>query len=348
MIKENSTICFFGIYNPEYSRNRVLMSGLKQNGVEIIECRSDKKGLLKYFDLIKKHWRIRKDYDVLLVAFPGFQTMILARFLTRKKIIFDCFAPLYESEVFDRKNTKKGSLKAKYFWLLDKFSARLADVVLLDTNEQIKYLVEEFGIRKEKFERVFVGSFAQTFLFTKAIKKNDKFVVSFYGFGIPLQGLKYILKSADKLKDDKDIVFNIIGSKIKRRYGKKELLNINFIEDVPYEKLLELISQSDICLGIFGDTQKTQRVIPNKVFDCAALKKPVITADTPAIRELFDKNDLYLIPTADSEALAEAILKLKNDAVLREKLAKNGYNKFASNCTPNILGKQLINIINGK
>ena len=169
----NLTICFFGIYNPKYPRNRVLISGLKQNDVNVIECGTELKGVKKYFDLIKKHWEIRKEYDILFVAFPGWHSMILAKFLTRKPIIFDAFISVYDSAVFDRKNTKQYSLKARYFWFIDWLACVLADKVILDTNEHIKYFVSEFGLKKEKFERIFVGSFAETFSLPGNIKKNN-------------------------------------------------------------------------------------------------------------------------------------------------------------------------------
>jgi len=336
------TICFFGRYDPNYSRNRVLISGLKQNDVSVIECRTELKGIKKYFDLIKKHQKIKNDYDVLFVPFPGWHSVLLAKLLTRKPILFDAFLSIYDSTVFDRKNTKKNSIKAKYFWLMDWLSCKLADKVLVDTNEHIKYFVEEFGVEREKLERVFVGSFAESFSFRRegGIDK-DEFDIVFYGFLIPLQGLSYILESAKRLEKYKDIKFNIIGSKIKKHYENQNFSNVNFLEDLPYEKLLEKINQSDICLGIFGDTQKAQRVISNKVYDCVAMKKPVITADTPAIRELFDENDLMLIPTADSTALANAILSLKNNPEKMEKLAQNGYDVFVESANMLILGRQL-------
>jgi hypothetical protein len=127
-------ICYFGIYKANYNRNKVLMKGLTENNVDILECNSQKQGVIKYFDLIKKHWKIRKDYDVMIVGFPGWQCMILARFLTRKKIIFDAFFSIYDAMVCDRQNKKRGSWKAGYLWLLDWLSCRLADKVLLYTN----------------------------------------------------------------------------------------------------------------------------------------------------------------------------------------------------------------------
>ena len=113
------TICYFGIYNSDYSRNRVLIKGLKQNGVKIIECQSSLSGFKKYIDLIRKHKKIKNQYNIMIVGFPGYQAMILAKCLTNKIIIFEAFASLYDSMVLDRKIVEQKSLKAKYYWFLD-------------------------------------------------------------------------------------------------------------------------------------------------------------------------------------------------------------------------------------
>jgi len=84
--KKNITVCYFGFYDPEYSRNRIFLKGLRANNVSIIECRSNKTGLKKYIELAKKHWKIRNDYDVLFVAYPGYMSIILAKLISSKKI----------------------------------------------------------------------------------------------------------------------------------------------------------------------------------------------------------------------------------------------------------------------
>ena len=151
-------VCYFGIYNPNYSRNRILISGLRENGVEVVECNSHRHGILKYADIAVRLWRIRKEYDVLVVGFPGYQAMILAQFLTRKRIIFDCFTSAYDSLVCDRKQARADSIKARYYWVLDWLSMRLADIILFDTQAHIDYASAEFHIPKEKFRRIWIGA----------------------------------------------------------------------------------------------------------------------------------------------------------------------------------------------
>ena len=35
----NMKICYFGTYDPIYTRNRLMIQGLKENNVEVVECR---------------------------------------------------------------------------------------------------------------------------------------------------------------------------------------------------------------------------------------------------------------------------------------------------------------------
>src|SRR3989344_6336412 len=107
-------ILYFGSYDPNYARNRVLIDGLRQNNVEVIECRDDSPGIRKFINLFKKHRQLKNQYDVMVVGFLGQQIVPFAKLITRKPIIFDSFLSLYDSNVFDRKTVKKGSVRSFY------------------------------------------------------------------------------------------------------------------------------------------------------------------------------------------------------------------------------------------
>ena len=61
------------------------------------------------------------------------------------------------------------------------------------------------------------------------------------------------------------------------------------------------------------------------------MKIPLITMSSPAIRELLtDNENIILCDRANPEALAKAIMKLKNNEDLKIKKKKNAYGIFKS------------------
>jgi glycosyltransferase involved in cell wall biosynthesis len=178
------------------------------------------------------------------------------------------------------------------------------------------------------------------------------FRIHFHGGFIPLQGVSYIISAAEILLPHNDILFRIIGNgqeykSIKKIAEEKKLSNIKFVDPVSLEQLNDYLNESALALGIFGTTSKTPIVIPNKVYEAVAAGCPVITADTPAIRELFiDGENISLVPAGDAQALSEKILLLKNNPALRETLAHNAHELFKEKLTPEHLVRTMMEQIN--
>ena len=339
-------ILMLGTYDlNEYSRGRILYKGLLKNNVKVSLFLP--KGKLKYFKLARR--LLKKDYNIILVN--GKLNLILCKILKpfhRRPIVFDVFISDYDSLVKDRKLVKENSFKARILWLLDKYTCKWADFVILDTKAHIKYFVKEFGLKTSKFKEIYIGADEEIFRPTSyQNKKNKKFIVLFHGTFIPLQGIEYIVKAAKLLEKDREILFQIIGygqtfKKIKKLVARLKIKNIHFLGFQEISKIPTYISKADVCLGIFGETQKAKRVIPNKAFEVIAMKKPLITADTPAIKELFiHRKNCYLCKISDEKSLAVAIKELKNDFNLRKKIALNGYKLFKEKCTSKEIGNRL-------
>ena len=329
-----------------------MLKGLKENNIEVILINDQSRGLKKYFNLIKLHRQVRNKYDLLLVGYSDSRTIVpLASFLTDKPLIWDAFYSLYDSWIFDRKLASPRSLKAWYYWLLDWLNCQLAARILLDTKSHIDYFKETFKIKARKFIMVLVGTDDEIFFPKEVFKANDDFLIHFHGKYIPLQGIEYIIMAAKKLEEFEGIKFRLIGSgqeksRMEKLASELKVNNLEFLNKVSYIDLADLISQADVCLGIFGDSDKAHNVIPNKVYEAAAMGKAVISGETKAIKELFsDRENILLCRPADSQALADKILELKNEPELRQKIAKNSYQLFkAKSCPKVIVGDLLIDL----
>src|SRR3989344_4496979 len=350
-------ILYFGTYDPNYARNWVLINGLRENGVEVVELRR-KPERFSLFRLLIDYLKIKKDFDVMIVGFWGQEVMFLARLLTIlrlgsgrvKPIIFDAFTSHYGGYILDRQKFSKNSFHAKYYRFLDEWSCRLADLVLLDTNAHIDFFVNEFNLPREKFRRIWAGANDDIFQPIINFRDSSRFKVFFFGTYIPLQGVEYILKAAKILEYANEIVFTLVGDGQGRKKAEElaikiGLKNVIFKGMMKSEELKKEIGNCDVSLGIFGSSPKTSLVIPNKVYIGLAMKKPLITADTEAIRELFNDEDMILIPSSNESSLAEAILKIKNNPAFGEKIAQSGYDKFIKYASHRVLGLELEKII---
>jgi len=333
-----------------YQRNRVILKGLRKNGVEVDECTSlSSSYLLRYPEVLLKFLR-RRSYDLLFVGFFGQPLVPLLRRFVRKPVLFDAFLSAYDTMCFDRKTIQPHSVAGRMLSWLDKRSCELADTVLLDTNSHIDFFVEAFKLDRSKFERVFVGADEDVF-FPRTSEEHEGFLVLYYGTFLPLQGIEYIVEAAKLLESYEDMRFKIIGkgmtyARIMRLAEKLGVENIRFVDWVPYKVLPSEIAEADICLGgHFSAFPKAFRVIPEKVFQMIAMKKPVILGNGPGNKELFEhKRNAFFCETANPEAIADAIARLKSDPSLRERIGENGYRTFRQKCTPDIIGREIRDI----
>jgi len=150
---------------------------------------------------------------------------------------------------------------------------------------------------------------------------------------------------------DSSVRFQFIGSgqtreQVRLRADCLGLQNVEFEGWLPSTDLAAHVAAADVCLGIFGATEKARRVVPHKVFQSLGMKKPVITARTPAAEELFHhKKDIYFCEPPYPKTLAAAILTLKDNGRLRRDLAENGYRLAKKQYSPRALGQRLLGVL---
>jgi glycosyltransferase involved in cell wall biosynthesis len=368
------TVAWWGTYDRDYPRNRVLMAGLRANGVEVREfhvplwrgpadkVRSAAGGWLRPALLARWAWAyavlalrfLRAPRpDVLLVGYSGhfdvFPAWCLAR-LRGVPLVFDAFLSLYDSLVLDRGAVAGGGPRARLLAAVDRHACRLADRVLLDTRAHARFFCDAFGLPAEKFWALPIGADDALFRPAPAAPRNGRpGTVLHFGRYIPLHGLETVVRAARRLEEEGfPARFVLIGDGEERR--RIEALarslgatSIRFEDAQPPEALAESVRGADLCLGIFGVTGKAARVVPNKVYEALAAGKPVITGDSPAAREILnDGVDCLLCERGDPGALADAIRRLLSDADLARRLGENGRRAFETRAAPAVIGRTLL------
>ncbi len=365
---EIKNVLYIGDYDENYSRNYIFINGLRNQGINVYQINLTNFNKKQRIKVLLKSFKKFKKRRIDIVIFYSIRTSIINFILSRifayiKRIPFvhDIFISKLLTYFYDRKlaNVKKRFKPKIYYWfyyyLLDFLECHLSNYILLDTASHIKYFHEKYKVPLKKFRKIYVGARDDIFHPIKK-KAKDKFIIGYWGTFIPLHGVKYMIQAFKLIENEKNILFQLIGTgqtlKSNKELAEKlNLKNINFIEKIflkgNLNELSEMISNFDIGLGLFGKDLKTLLVIPNKLFEGMAMKIPMITCESSAIKELLTHNeDILLCEPANPKVLANSIIKLKNDELLRNKIKENAHILFNSCCTIEKLSKKLNLVLN--
>ena len=335
-------VVFWGTYDTGKPRVRLLLEGARRAGLEVVECGSrvwagieDKsqlgrrqrvRGLLRlvaaYPGLLWRYLRL-PPHRAVVVPYPGHLDVLVLRPLARlrgARIAWDAFLSVYDTLVEDRGLVHRRSPVAVILHALDWLACRAADQIFLDTHAHAEHFERRYGLPQGSVGRVFVGVEAEYFgprQFGRTREPGDPAIVLFYGQFAPLHGLDTVVVAAQMLeRTGVEVRWILVGGgqeaeRIDRMIRERRLTTVERIRWIPYTELGSWILRADVCLGVLGNTPKAGRVIPNKAFQVLAAGGTLITADTPAIRELVGPGPrVKLVPPADPEALAAAIVEI--------------------------------------
>lgn len=373
-------VVFYGTYDTHRPRLRVLKRGLVQSGVVVTEChasvwgeledRSHLRGAHSYLlpglrwcaalPRLRRLYRSLPSHDAVIVPYLGQADAVVASLLVRKRgvpLIFDPYVSLYGTFIGDRRLAEARSPVAHALRMLDAAAFRAADAVLVDTRPHGELMAAQVGVSFPPSFVVPVGAEPDIFVPQPLPGPAPVRTVLFYGWMIPLHGVETIVRAAAELRSEESVRFVLIGTgqdHAKARALAQELDadgKIEWRDRVPYGGLPAEIARADVCLGIFGTSRKAQAVVPNKVFQALAVGRPVITADTPGMREWFrDGTDCLLVPPGDHRCLSEAVRRLLRERSFQEQLAQNGHRLFLEMFHPAVIGalaREAINSVSG-
>ena len=359
-------ICWFGIYKPDFSRNRVYMEGLRRSGHEIIECRDESRGMLKFWRLYVKHRKILKmgGYDALVVGYPGHLVVPLAKLLVLTNrwktghctpVIADLLGSLADAE---KHSHGAGWLRVLKLRMIDLLAVMFADIVLLESHAQMKYFSHEFG-NLHKYRVVYTGVDEGVFSHVGSLLADGTegnrfqtggiFTVFFRGKLTPECGIGHILKAAEILKNDHNICFKIIGKGYllpftERMIAEKGLRNVTlesrYLSD---QEMRTTVRKASLYLGQFEQNHRLKRTIPHKAFEAFAAGIPYLSAEAPAIQELVTEGETgFLVPMEDAGLIAEKIRVLSRQPDLLARVSRNARNMYEERLTSVRLASEII------
>ena len=307
------TVLWWGRFDPEYSRNRILRKAFDALGWESRAFRP----VISALGAVEADLRRLSTPGLVFVPCFRQRDIACARRYSHARgvpLLIDPLISAYDKQVFERAKFPEQSPQARRLLNWERGLLQSADSVLADTSEHAHFFHEILGVPESKLHVVPVG--AEEVLFTPAPHApNDPLVVLFFGSFLALQGPEVIVEAARRYRGP-TVRWRLIGRGPwladcrKRAAG---LDNVEFLDWLPYAQLPTAIQHADIVLGVFGTTPKADRVIPNKVYQALACGKPLITRRASAYPDELTSasgNGISWIEAGDAPALARAVQQL--------------------------------------
>lgn len=367
-------VILWGTCDTGKPRVRILRDGLRANGIELLECRADVWGgiqdksqvrgagrwlglllrvVFAYPALVWRYLRLPR-HDWVLLGYPAIPDIFVIRlfaWLRGAHVAMDWFLSAYDTVVMDRRMVGRRHPLAWVLWTTEWLAVRLADRVFMDTKAHARRMEQLFGLPRGRCGSVWVGVEDGVFSAPAGVAANRDparpLQVLFYGQFIPLHGVPTIIEAARLLRDA-PVEWLLIGrgqeaARVRAMLDADPLSKVRWLEWVDYHDLTRHIDAADLCLGIFGMSDKAASVIPNKVFQVLAAGKPLVTRDSPAIRELLD-GDAWsdaLVPAGDAAALAAAVMRPGASRILSGDAASAPLHSF----TTAAIGRQFLDLL---
>ncbi len=358
-------ITVFGTYDAAmHPRIATIAEGLQARGLDVAECNAPL-GLdtAARVDMLARPWRagallsrLARRWatlartarrmpcpDAVVVGYLGHFDVHLARLLFRRGRIPVVLDHLVGASDTGRDRRLDGGLRQVLLRIIDAAALRAADIIVVDTAEHLA------GLPARQQPRAVVVAVGAPNAWHDAsdaaldpgepADSGDQSAgrplrVVFYGLYTPLQGAPVIGAALGAIAGA-PVQITMIGrgqDEARTREAAAANAAVRWLDWVPAAELPALVAGHDVCLGIFGTTEKARRVVPNKVFQGAAAGCAIVTSDTaPQRRALADA--AVLMPPGDADALAAALLRLAADRAaldeMRDKARELARRQFA-------------------
>ncbi|MEK7650687.1 MAG: glycosyltransferase [Patescibacteria group bacterium] len=343
------TICYASL-GTSNARDQATIRALRATGTEVTVLIENTRSWIKFGKLAQKYFALKEQPDLLIVGYASAIFVPLLRLISRKRIIYNALAPLYDGMVTSRGNNQKISLTAIKYWLIDWLAFHTAHHVLVESELQKKFVTKTFLLAPNRVSVTYTSVNQNDFFFDSQIKKLVNFTVVFRGNFLPEAGAEVVVKAA-KILEKYGIKFRIIGRgllelEVQEIIKKLQPENLELITEIlPFETLRQKMQECHLALGQMANHPRLSRTIPNKAFEVLAMKLPYLTGRQPAILELLEENSTcFCNNPGDPADLAQKILDLSKQPELLNIIAERGFALYQQTLTEKITGQRLLKI----
>ncbi len=174
------------------------------------------------------------------------------------------------------------------------------------------------------------------------------FLAGYIGTHGLAHGLETALEAARMLRDE-GVHFVFVGEGARKQALKSaaaDLENVHFFDRRPREIIAEMYNELDAAMVLLRDTPLFRTVIPSKMFEIMGTATPIVLGVEGQARTILEAAQAGIaIPPEDARALADALLRLRDDSTLRSEAGKNAYRHVCENYDLDALARSYLTIL---
>ena len=209
----------------------------------------------------------------------------------------------------------------------NKILAIISDNIIVHGKNLREYLLTK-NVPDSKVETIPHGDYSFFKRWEKKEIQTQKNNILFFGTITPYKGIEYLIQAEKLIKEHvSNPTITIAGEGNIRKYEKQISQNSNFRilnKFIPDEEVAELFQKAS--LVVLPYTQGSQSGVVHIAY---AFKKPVVATNVGSIPEIVDDGKTgFIVPSKDSKALAEAIIRILKNSELRKEMGENAYRKM--------------------
>ena len=296
-----------------------------------------------FFREIKNN--IKGKIDIVILHSPPLPLTITA---SKIKKSYNAKYILNLHDIFPQNAVDLGILRnkflIKFFEWMESKAYQNSDLIVVPSDSHKKFIEEKRNVPKHKIHIIYhwidTGPFLQlrkTGKFRKLYNLENKFIFLFGGVLGPSQGLDLLVKIADRVKENKDIVFLLVGDgsakeDLVKMVKKLNLKNVIFKPFVSLKEYPELVKDCDVGVVCLTD-KNTTPAVPAKILGYMTAAIPVLAflhKESDGLKIVQEAKCGYVAKGNDLNKAAEVVKKIYNEKDRLKELGDNGF-KYALN-----------------
>lgn len=308
-------------------------------------------------------FKTKGKFDVIVVTSPPLFVGITAYLLSLIKGVPFVFEvrDLWPESAIDTGVLKSKPIIKMAYWF-EAFMYRKAKLVNVLTPAFRDKLVNEKGVPADKV--VFIPNAADFSLSDNLLSgfDRDKFrkehdldgrtVITYVGAHGVANHLIQVIDTAEIMKENKEVLFQLIGSgmqkeMLKEEVAKRGLTNVKFVDPVPKAEVFKYILASDFGTSVLKKVDTFKTIYSNKTFDYMACKRPVLMVIDGVSRKLVEDAacGVYVEPENPQDFADKINEYLNSNTELLEKQGESGYHFAKANFDRDVLAKKYVNYL---